>query len=125
MFYPGEQCAFPVVVLDLNDVIHDEPGPDVKVPGSRYSYHDLPWTLSPVVNTFQDQSDQLEAEECDDENHLVFLKLIYVGVEGIAQEDTVLHDDDEVEEELSDQSGDVLEGFWPGQEQRIHPEKYN
>ena len=70
---------------------------------------DLP--LSPVVNTFQDQSDQLEAEECDDENHLVFLKLRDVGVEGVAQEDTVLHDDDEVEEELSDESGDMLERF--------------
>ena len=33
MFYPGEQGAFPVVVLDLDDVIHDEPGPDVKIPG--------------------------------------------------------------------------------------------
>ena len=66
---------------------------------------------SPVVNTFQDEPHQLEAEECDDENHLVFLKLRDVGVEGVAQEDTVLHDDDEVEQELSDQSGDVLEGF--------------
>ena len=77
---------------------------------------------SPVVNTFQDEPHQLEAEECDDENHLVFLKLRDVGVEGVAQEDTVLHDDDEVEEELSDESGDMLERFWPGQEQRIHPE---
>ena len=74
-----------------------------------FSQSDLP--LSPVVNTFQDQPDQLEAEKCDDENHLVFLKLPDVGVEGVAQEDTVLHDDDEIEEELSDQSGDVLEGF--------------
>ena len=34
MFYPGKQSAFPVVVLDLDDVIHYEPGPDVKIPGS-------------------------------------------------------------------------------------------
>ena len=59
-------------------------------------------SLSPVVNTFQDQPDQLEAEKCDDENHLVFLKLLDVGAEGVAEEDAVLHDDDKVEEELSD-----------------------
>ena len=69
------------------------------------------YNISPVVNTFQDQPHELEAEKCDDENILVFLQLSDVGVEGVAQEDTVLHDDDEVEEELSDQSGDVLEGF--------------
>ena len=32
MLYPGEQSAFPVVVLNLDDVIHDEPGPDVEIP---------------------------------------------------------------------------------------------
>ena len=105
MFYPGEQSAFPVVVLNLDDVIHDEPSPDVKIPGISDLYSNnlppLP-SLSPVVNTFQDQSDQLEAEECDDENHLVFLKLLDVGAEGVAEEDAVLHDDDKVEEELSD-----------------------
>ena len=113
MFYPGEQGAFPVVVLDLDDVIHYQPGPDVKIPGRTslsLQFASQPH-LSPVVNTFQDQSDQLEAEQCDDENHLVFLQLRDVGVEGVAQEDAVLHDDDEVEQELSDQSGDVLEGF--------------
>ena len=35
MFYPGEQSAFPVVVLYLDDVIHDEPGPDVEISDTR------------------------------------------------------------------------------------------
>ena len=33
----------------------------------------LGYNISPVVNTFQDQPHELEAEKCDDENHLVFL----------------------------------------------------
>ena len=43
MLYPGEQSAFPVVVLNLDDVIHDEPSPDVKIPGTadRYKYAGL------------------------------------------------------------------------------------
>ena len=28
----GEEGALPVVVLDLDDVVHDEPGPDVQIP---------------------------------------------------------------------------------------------
>ena len=40
MLYPGEQSAFPVVVLNLDDVIHDEPSPDVKIPGTADRYND-------------------------------------------------------------------------------------
>ena len=28
----GKECALPMVVLDFDNVVHDEPGPDVKVP---------------------------------------------------------------------------------------------
>ena len=66
---------------------------------------------SPVVDTFQYQANQLEAEQSDDKDHLVLLQLLDVGVEGVAQQDTVLYDDDEVKEKLPDQGGDVLEGF--------------
>ena len=76
--------------------------------------------ISPVVDTFQNQSNQLEAQQCDDEDHLVILELLDVGVESIAQQDAVLHDDDEIKQKLSDQGRYVLEWFGPGKQQRIH-----
>ena len=76
--------------------------------------------IPPVVDTFQYQANQLEPEQSDHKHHLVLLQFLDVGVEGVSEEDTVLHDDDEVEEKLSDEGGDVLERFGPGQEERIH-----
>jgi len=96
-----------VVILNLDDIVHDEPSPDVEIP---------------VIDTFQDDPDNFKAQESDDEHHLVVLKLSDVGVEGVEQEDAVLAHDDEVEQELPDQSRDVLQRLGPGQQQWIHPD---
>ena len=118
----GEESALPVVVFNLDDVVHDQPSPDVKVPDHNQSYNETirVSSNSPVVDTFQYQANQLEAKQSDHKHHLVLLQLFDVGVEGVPQQDTVLHDDDEVKEKLSDQGGDVLERFGPGQQERIH-----
>ena len=80
---------------------------------------------SPVVDTFKNESYQLEAQEGDNEDGLVVLQLGDVGVESVAEQHAVLHDDDEVEQELSDQSGHVLQRLRPRKQEGIHSVKGN
>lgn len=54
----GKERALPMVVLDLDDVVHDEPGPDVKVP---------------VIDTLENETNHLEAKQHDDKHCLVLL----------------------------------------------------
>ena len=90
--------------------------------GSKYTEKGA---TSPVVDTFQNESDQLEAQEGDDEDGLVVLQLGDVGVERVAEQHAVLHDDDEVEQELPDQSGHVLQRLRPGKQEGIHSVRGN
>ena len=33
--YLGEESALPVVVFNLDDIVHDEPSPDVEIPDHK------------------------------------------------------------------------------------------
>lgn len=54
----GEERALPVVVLNLDYVVHDKPGPNVKVP---------------VIDTLEDETYHLEANQHNAEHRLVLL----------------------------------------------------
>ena len=65
---------------------HDEPRPRVKVS---------------VVDAFEDEAYEAEAEEDDDEGQPVLVELLDVGAERDGQQRHVLGDEDDVEEQLS------------------------
>ena len=55
------------------------------------------------------------------DTHLEFLN---IWVERNAEQDAVLCDKDEVEQELSHESWDMLQRFGPRQQQRVHPAQH-
>ena len=54
-----------------------------------------------VVDAFEDEPDEAEAEEDDDEGQSVLVELLDVGTERDGQQRHVLGDEDDVEEQLS------------------------
>ena len=54
-----------------------------------------------VVDAFEDEPDEAEAEEDDDEGQPVLVELLDVGAERDGQQRHVLGDEDDVEEQLS------------------------
>lgn len=56
----------------------------------------------------------MEAQENNYKHSHVLPQLLDVAVEGNPQEDAVLSDDDEIDKELADKCGDVLERLLPG-----------
>ena len=54
-----------------------------------------------VVDAFEDEADEAEAEEDDDEGQPVLVELLDVGAERDGQQRHVLGDKDDVEEQLS------------------------
>ena len=59
-------------------------------------------TNKPVIDTLEDETYHLEANQHNAEHRLVLLQLNDGGVDSISQQDTVLNNENEVEEKLAD-----------------------
>ena len=76
----------------------------------------------PVVDAFEDQTQNGEPHKSDAKLHFLFLQLDDVRVEGDAEEGDVFRDEDEIKNELAAKGGHVLKGLGVLNEQRVHPD---
>ena len=76
----------------------------------------------PVVDAFEDQTQNGEPHKSDAKLHFLFLQHDDVRVEGDAQEGDIFRDEDEIKNELAAKGGHVLKGLGVLNEQRVHPD---